>query len=86
MTVSSQEKVEKNILELVWNNTNDAIFTIGYEGRILAGNPAFESILGWRPEGLKDDGETSTTLILRADEALYEAKAQWNQYQFYSKQ
>ncbi|WP_438347516.1 diguanylate cyclase domain-containing protein [Paenibacillus sp. FA6] len=47
MEFSSQPIVEKDILELVWSNTNDAIFTIGYDGRILSANPSFTSILGW---------------------------------------
>lgn len=45
-----QSNVDQNILELVWNNTNDAIFTIGYDGRILSANPAFSAILGWVKE------------------------------------
>lgn len=44
---TSQTNIDQNILKLVWNNTNDAIFTIGYDGRILSANPAFSSILGW---------------------------------------
>ncbi|WKA58532.1 diguanylate cyclase [Planococcus shenhongbingii] len=46
--------IHQNIFELVWNNTNDAIFTIGYDGRILSTNPSFESILGWKQEDLND--------------------------------
>ncbi|SOC42569.1 sensor domain-containing protein [Ureibacillus acetophenoni] len=45
-----QTNIDQNILKLVWNNTNDAIFTIGYDGRILSANPAFTSILGWVQE------------------------------------
>ncbi|MEI4770600.1 sensor domain-containing diguanylate cyclase [Psychrobacillus sp. FJAT-51614] len=47
MNFNNQQEVENNVLELVWNNTNDAIFTIGYDGRILSANPSFTSILGW---------------------------------------
>lgn len=47
MKFSSQPVVEENVLELVWNNTNEAIFTIGYDGQILTANPSFSSILGW---------------------------------------
>lgn len=49
MTIK-QTNIDQNILELVWNNTNDAIFTIGYDGQILSANPAFTSILGWVQE------------------------------------
>ncbi|WP_153733334.1 sensor domain-containing diguanylate cyclase [Sporosarcina obsidiansis] len=55
MVTNNQWHVEKNIFELVWNNTNDAIFTIGYDGCILSANPSFETILGWKQEDLNDD-------------------------------
>lgn len=51
---TSQTNIDQNILELVWNNTNDAIFTIGYDGRILSANPAFTSILGWVQEDFNE--------------------------------
>lgn len=54
MRFSSQSVVEKNVLELVWNNTNEAIFTIGYDGRILKANPSFTSILGWEEIDFSD--------------------------------
>lgn len=47
MTLNNTVDVDGQLLELVWNNTNDAIFTIGYDGHILEVNPAFISILGW---------------------------------------
>src|SRR4051794_15593323 len=47
MKFTNQSFVDKNVLKLVWNNTNEAIFTIGYDGRILSANPSFTSILGW---------------------------------------
>ena len=47
MKYSSQPDLDKNVLELVWNNTNEAIFTIGYDGQILSANPSFTAILGW---------------------------------------
>jgi len=46
--------VDRQLLELVWNNTNDAIFTIGYDGQIMNANPAFTSILGWDKEDLEN--------------------------------
>lgn len=51
MTFQNQNNINRDLLELIWNNTNDAIFTIGYDGRILSANPAFSMILGWE----KDD-------------------------------
>ncbi|MBS4201601.1 diguanylate cyclase [Bacillus sp. FJAT-49732] len=35
------------VLDLVWNNTTDAIFTIGHDGAIINANPAFEELFGW---------------------------------------
>lgn len=55
MKFSSQPVVEKNVLELVWNNTNEAIFTIGYDGRILSANPSFTTILGWEQTDFSED-------------------------------
>jgi len=51
---NSQPDVEKNVLELVWNNTNEAIFTIGYDGQILSANPSFTTILGWKVTDLSE--------------------------------
>lgn len=42
-----------NVLDLVWNNTTDAIFTIGHDGSIMSANPTFENMLGWSIEDLK---------------------------------
>lgn len=39
--------------ELIWDNTNDAIFTIGQDGSILHANPTFTDILGWKIEEIK---------------------------------
>src|SRR4051812_11817559 len=49
MTSSSEiiSKIGHEALELIWNNTNDAIFTIGYDGAVLTINRAFTDILGW---------------------------------------
>ena len=52
MNIISQPVVEKNVLALVWNNTNEAIFTIGYDGQILSANPSFTTILGWEQKDL----------------------------------
>ncbi|MFJ8235494.1 diguanylate cyclase domain-containing protein [Ureibacillus sp. NPDC094379] len=54
MSFQDQALIEQSLLELVWNNTNDAIFTIGYDGRILSSNPAFSVILGWEREDFQD--------------------------------
>lgn len=55
MKFNSQSVVESNVLELVWNNTNEAIFTIGYDGRILTANPSFTAILGWEETDFRED-------------------------------
>ena len=49
MTSSSEiiSNIGHEALELIWNNTNDAIFTIGYDGAVLTINRAFTDILGW---------------------------------------
>lgn len=39
-------------LEIIWNNTNDAIFLIAPDGALLKANPAFEEILGYSTEEL----------------------------------
>ncbi|WP_312096605.1 PAS domain S-box protein [Niallia sp.] len=54
--ISDQKKLQtelisiKEELELVWNNTSDAIFMIDQNGDFLKGNPAFEEMLGWKVE------------------------------------
>lgn len=55
MKFNSQSVVESNVLELVWNNTNEAIFIIGYDGRILTANPSFTAILGWEETDFRED-------------------------------
>jgi diguanylate cyclase (GGDEF)-like protein/PAS domain S-box-containing protein len=47
ITDKLQVKQMTDELELIWNNTNDAIFTIGYDGAVIQANPAFAEILGW---------------------------------------
>ena len=56
MTSSSEviSKIGHEALELIWNNTNDAIFTIGYDGAVLTINRAFTDILGWDLLDLKE--------------------------------
>ena len=54
MEFNSQPDVENNVLELVWNNTNEAIFTIDYDGQILSANPSFTTILGWKVTDLSE--------------------------------
>jgi diguanylate cyclase (GGDEF)-like protein/PAS domain S-box-containing protein len=45
-------KIGEEEFELIWENTNDAIFLIGQDGAILKANPTFTEILGWTIEGL----------------------------------
>src|SRR3954470_21495576 len=56
MTSGSEiiSKIGHKALELIWNNTNDAIFTIGYDGAVLTINRAFTDILGWDLLDLKE--------------------------------
>lgn len=46
-------KIGEEAFELIWENTNDAIFLIGQDGAILQANPTFTEILGWTIEELK---------------------------------
>nr|WP_249317179.1 sensor domain-containing diguanylate cyclase [Bacillus sp. FJAT-50079] len=41
-----------NVLDLIWNNTTDAIFAIDYHGAVIDANPAFQNMLGWQTEEL----------------------------------
>lgn len=43
------------ILEFVWNNSTDAMFTIGYDGRLLSLNPAYTTILGWEMHDFQEE-------------------------------
>lgn len=52
---TNQPYINQKILDLVWNNTNDVVFTIGYDGRLLSTNPAFKVTLGWDEKDLNDD-------------------------------
>lgn len=53
---TKQPHITQKILDLVWNNTNDVVFTIGYDGRLLSTNPAFKATMGWDEEDLNTDG------------------------------
>ncbi|MFZ3587787.1 PAS domain S-box protein [Bacillus sp. DJP31] len=50
-----QENTESE-LEIIWNNTNDAIFLIASDGAISKANPSFERMLGYSAE---DKGQSS---------------------------
>ena len=39
--------------QLIWENTNDAIFIIRNDGAIIQANPALTEILGWRLEEIE---------------------------------
>ncbi len=54
MKLHHDTSIDQDVLSLIWNHTNDAIFTIGYDGQLLATNPAFSSILGWDKEDLEN--------------------------------
>jgi diguanylate cyclase (GGDEF)-like protein/PAS domain S-box-containing protein len=46
-------KIGEEAFELIWENTNDAIFLIGQDGSILHANPTFTDILGWTIEDMQ---------------------------------
>jgi diguanylate cyclase (GGDEF)-like protein/PAS domain S-box-containing protein len=46
-------KIGEEAFELIWENTNDAIFLMGQDGAILQANPTFTDLLGWTIEELK---------------------------------
>ncbi|WP_047983420.1 sensor domain-containing diguanylate cyclase [Ornithinibacillus californiensis] len=48
MIKALEKEIDNNILDLIWKNTTDAIFTLGHDGSVLYGNPAFEDMLGWK--------------------------------------
>jgi diguanylate cyclase (GGDEF)-like protein/PAS domain S-box-containing protein len=48
------KEIDNNLLDLIWNNTTDAIFILGHDGSVLYGNPAFEDMLGWDLSELRD--------------------------------
>lgn len=68
MTYQDQKTIDRELLELIWNNTNDAIFTIGYDGRILSANPAFSTILGWEIEDFQKQNFFSFFMNSTAEE------------------
>lgn len=45
MKFNNQRFIDNNVLELVWNNTKEAVFTIGYDGRILSAKRYLETIV-----------------------------------------
>lgn len=45
-------KIGEEAFELIWENTNDAIFLMGQDGAILQANPTFTEMLGWTIEEL----------------------------------
>jgi PAS domain S-box-containing protein len=46
-------KMGEEAFELIWENTNDAIFLIGHDGAILQANPTFTEMLGWTIEEMQ---------------------------------
>ena len=45
--------------QLIWENTNDAIFILRNDGAIIQANPALTDILGWRLEEVEGSCKTS---------------------------
>jgi diguanylate cyclase (GGDEF)-like protein/PAS domain S-box-containing protein len=76
VTMEKENELElqkaKDELELIWNNTNDAIFTIGHDGSILQANPAFTDTLGWSLEEIK--GMTNLPTFINYSEEAHEAQ------------
>ncbi|WP_043930346.1 diguanylate cyclase domain-containing protein [Bacillus sp. EB01] len=53
INVDDLSKIGRKAFELIWKNTNDAIFLIGDDGAILQANPMFTEILGWTIEDIR---------------------------------
>ena len=51
--IHSKSVRDIQMFDLIWNNTTDAIFTIGHDGAIIDANPAFVELFGWDVEELK---------------------------------
>ncbi|WP_316572604.1 diguanylate cyclase domain-containing protein [Neobacillus sp. YIM B06451] len=51
--VDDLSKIGRKAFELIWKNTNDAIFLIGDDGAIVQANPTFTEILGWTIEDIR---------------------------------
>ncbi|MBM4764607.1 diguanylate cyclase [Bacillus sp. B15-48] len=51
--MEEQSSIGHGLYELIWENTNDAIFLIGKDGEILHANPTFTEILGWTIEDIQ---------------------------------
>jgi len=47
MKNNNQLQLDNRVLELAWNSSTDAIFTIGYDGRLQSLNPTYTTMLGW---------------------------------------
>lgn len=47
MNHPSNQALNNNILKHLWEHSQEAIFTIAYDGAVLQANPAFEQLLGW---------------------------------------
>ncbi|MBM6617770.1 PAS domain S-box protein [Bacillus suaedaesalsae] len=54
-TINDLGKATQSELEIIWNNSNDAIFLIAPTGAVLKANPAFEKMLGYSPAELEKD-------------------------------
>lgn len=64
-------KMGEEAFELIWENTNDAIFLIGQDGAILQANPTFTEILGWTIEEMK--GQTLPPSLYNMTKEQHEA-------------
>ena len=53
MIIDTNCNVDNRLFDFIWNNTTDAIFTIGHDGSIMDANPAFEALIGWKIEELR---------------------------------
>jgi diguanylate cyclase (GGDEF)-like protein/PAS domain S-box-containing protein len=51
--ILDNSKIGEEAFELIWENTNDAIFLISQSGAILHANPTFTDILGWTIEEIQ---------------------------------
>lgn len=67
-------------------NLSEGIVAIDRRGRITYANPAAEQLLGWTARELIDHGMDASTLLQRADIAMYIAKRDGDGYALYARE
>lgn len=65
------QDIDREVIDLIWENTTDAIFTICYDGSIKNVNPAFEEMFGWGSEEIT--GITFPSVIINTTKEEHQA-------------